>query len=82
MNENDSSQVRQFLASQAGKTWLEEGKNEYPRMNRKEAISIELYNSGLQYNEGWRDAIDNLVAKVRSQAPADYGVPYIEPSRD
>lgn len=82
MNESDKSQVRGFLATQAAKTWLEEAKNECPRMGLKDAKDIALYNAGLQYEKGWRDSVDNLIGKAHENVPQDFGVPFIDTTRD
>jgi hypothetical protein len=83
MTENDKSQVRAFLASEAAKVWLEEGRNGFEEMTLKDAKSDRLYDISLREGKGWRDAIKYLVRLVQPVRVEDhFGVMPIDPVRD
>lgn len=83
MTENDKAQVRAFLASEAARTWIEEGKNAFEEMDLKDAKSKDLYDISLHEGKGWRSGIAHLVRMVQaSRVEEHFGLQPIETTRD
>ncbi len=72
MNESDKAVVRQFLASNSGRTWIENGIKGCPKLDLAKA-PIENYNASLLIKEGWTGALQYLENSVQETVTPHYG---------
>lgn len=81
MNESDKAVVRQFLASNSGKAWIENGVKGCPKLDLAKT-NIENYNASLLIKEGWTEALKYLANSVEEQPVQEYGVKPIDTVAD
>ena len=81
MNEQDRAIVRQFMATDTGKRWLEEARNSYhvPELGK---VPMDAYHAALLEAQGWAKCVEWLRNSSREILVPHYGIQPIETTKD